>query len=88
MTLQQFHDLRVWHLRQGRRHPIEKHVWDAVLTIWLMGWVGVPTALLVDSGWAELGCLSVLFLPGCYVAARRRLHRTGRLRCDWMIALR
>ena len=88
MTLQQYHELNVWHLRQGRRRPVEKAIWETVLTLWLMGWVGGPAAFLLDRTWAELACLSVLFLPGLYVALRRELHRTRRLRCDWMVALR
>ena len=88
MTLQQHQELRLWHLRQGRRHPVEKALWDLVLTVWLLGWVGAPTAFLLHSGWAELACLSLLFLPGAYVAARRHLHNRRRLRCDWMVALR
>jgi hypothetical protein len=88
MTLQQFHALRDWHLRQGRRHPVEKTAWDTVLTVWMLGCVGAPTALLLGSGWAELGCIGAFFLPGTYVAARRWLHRRHRLRCDWMTALR
>lgn len=87
MTLQQFQDLRVWHLRQGHRHPIERSLWETVVTVWLLGWIGTPTAFLLHLGWAEAACLGVLFLPGRYVALRRRLHRTRRLRCDWMVAL-
>ncbi len=88
MKLQQYQELRMWHLRQGHRHPVERALWDAVLTVWLLGWVGAPTAFLLHLGWAELGCLSVLFLPGCYVAVRRTLHNKRRLRCDWIIAVR
>jgi len=87
MTLHQFHELKVWHSHQGNRHPVERALWDAVLTVWLMGWVGGPVAFLLDRTWAELACLCALFLPGQYVALRRELHRTGRLRCDWMVAL-
>ena len=87
MTLQQFQELKLWHLHQGRRHPVEKSIWDAVLTVWLLGWVGEPAAVLLHSGWAALGCFGLLFLPGLYVAARRSLHRRHRLRCDWIVAL-
>jgi hypothetical protein len=87
MRLQQFHALKVWH-RQHGRHPVEKNVWDGVLIMWLAGWVGVPTAFMIDSGWAEGACLSVLFLPNLYVALRRRLHRAKLVRCDWIGALR
>ena len=86
MTLQQFHSLKIWHRRHGF-HPVEKNTWDAVLTVWMMGWVGAPAGFLVDSAWAEAACLSVLFLPGLYVALRRSLHRSHRLRCDWISAI-
>jgi len=87
MTLQQFQELKVWHARQGNRHPVEKAIWDGVLTVWLMGWVGAPTAFLIHLGWAEAACISVLFLPSLYVSARRKLHRRRWLRCDWIVAL-
>ena len=86
MRLHQFHALKTWH-RQHGHHPVEKNVWDAVLTVWLSGWVGSPTAFMLHSGWAEAACLSVLFLPGFYVALRRRLHRHRLLRCEWISAL-
>ncbi len=86
MRLHEFHSLKVWHQKHGR-HPVEKNVWDAVLTVWLIGWVGAPTAFLVHANGAEAACLGVLFLPGLYVALRRRLHRAHLLRCDWISAL-
>lgn len=88
MKLQQFHNLRLWHLRHMREQPLEKHIWDMVLTFWLSGWVGAPTALLVHSRWAIVTCGALLFLPGGYVALRRRLHLAEILRCDWIGALR
>jgi hypothetical protein len=88
MTLEQFHDLRLWHLRHMREQPLEKHIWDMVLTFWLVGWVGAPTALITQAVWAVGICASLLFLPGAYVRLRRRLHRTHVLRCDWIGALR
>ena len=88
MTLDQFHELKVWHVRQGHRHPVERFIWDAVLTVWLLGWVGAPTAFLLQVGWAAAGCVSVLFLPGLYVGLRRQLHNRRRLRCDWIVALK
>jgi hypothetical protein len=88
MKLAQFEALRAWHLRHWREQPLEKHAWDMVLTLWLAGWVGFPSALLIDAGWAEVTCIALVFLPGAYVALRRRLHRSGVLRCDWTAALR
>ena len=88
MTLDQLHTLKLWHQRHLREHPVEKQAWDLVLTLWLMGWVGGPAAFFIHAGWAAAGCVALLFLPGAYVALRRRLHRTRRLRCDWVEALR
>jgi len=87
MTLSQFESLKVWHQRHWRERPVEKHAWDMVLTFWLAGWVGIPSALLIHAGWAEAGCVALVFLPGAYVALRRRLHRARVLRCDWTVAL-
>jgi hypothetical protein len=88
MTLQQYHSLKVWHRRHWRNHPVEKNLWEAILTLWLTGGVGLPVTLLLDVPWATAASLVVLFLPGRYVALRTRLHRSGRLRCDWLTALR
>ena len=88
MTLQQYHSLKVWHRRHWRNHPVEKNLWEAILTLWVTGGVGLPVALLVDSPWSTAASLVVLFLPGRYVALRTRLHQSGRMRCDWITALR
>ncbi len=88
MTLAQLHDLKLWHEGHWREYPLEKSLWEAVLTLWLIGWVGVPTACLVHALWALALCGAFFFLPGTYVAIRRRLHRAGILRCDWITALR
>jgi len=88
MTLQQLHSLKVWHRRHWRDHPVEKNTWETVLTVWLMAWVGAPAALVIRADWIEPVCLALLFLPGAYVALRVRLHRSGKLRCDWLNALR
>ena len=88
MTLAQFQELRHWHLRHWREQPIEKQLWDSVLTLWIVGWVGGPAALLSHQLWAAAVCLCLLPLPGAYVALRARLHRQKRLRCDWLATLR
>ena len=87
MTLVQFEKLKAWHLRHRREQPMEKHAWDMVLTFWLSGCVGFPSAIVIHAGWAEATCFALLFLPGAYVALRKRLHRAGILRCDWKAAL-
>ena len=88
MNLHQFQDLRTWHLRHWREQPVEKHLWDGVLTLWLMGWVGGPVALVLQQPLVLVACFALLALPNRYVALRRRLHRAHRLRCDWLATLR
>jgi len=87
MTLDQHHELRLWHLRHARQRPVEKNLWDTVLTLWLIGWVGGPVVLVLGWPWVEPACLAMIFLPGLYVALRRHWHRRGRLRCDWAVVL-
>jgi hypothetical protein len=87
VRLAEFEAMKTWHQRHWRDQPVEKHVWDIVLTLWLAGWVGIPPAFLIHARWVELGCVALLFLPGANVALRRRLHRSGVLRCDWSAAL-
>ena len=88
MTLPQLHALKVWHERHGRRQPFEKQVWDLVVTLWLAGWVGAPSALLLHRTGSLWGCAAAICLPGAYVQVRRWLHARRILRCDWISALR
>ena len=65
-------------------HPLEYHLWDAVLTFWLMGWVGWFPTYLFDQWWgAPLCCVGMLF-PSLYVTWRGSAHRRHKLRCDWL----
>jgi len=88
MTLDQYHALKLWHTRHSRDHPIEKDIWGIILTLWMSGWVGGAVALLLRVPLATVACMALLFLPRTYVALRSKLHRAGRLRCDWITALR
>ena len=88
MTLGQYHALKLWHTRHSREHPVEKDTWDVVLTLWMSGWVGSAVAVILGAPLVEIVCIALLFLPSTYVALRTKLHRTGRLRCDWITALR
>ncbi len=88
MTLDQLQDLKTWHQRHMRDQPLEKHLFDLVMTLWITGWVGGPITLLVHATWFLPLCAMLVFLPGGYVRLRRRLHRSGMLRCDWINALR
>ena len=65
-------------------HPLEYQLWDAMLTLWLIGWVGWLPAFAFDAIWAAPLCLAASFAPTVYVAWRASAHRAHRLRCDWL----
>lgn len=84
MTLHQLTVLKRWHVAHRGDHPVEFHAWDVVLTLWVMGWMGAPAALLVSEPLALVACAVGFLAPGLYVRIRQRLHRKHRLRCDWL----
>lgn len=84
MTLHQLASIKQWHLSHPLGHQVEQQVWDALLAVWVTGWAGMPAAWFLNSVVVMLGCASLVMLPNLYVRARRRLHRQGRLRCDWL----
>lgn len=87
MTLQQLTQVKHWLILHGGRHPVESQAWDLVLTCWVLGWISVPSLLLLEV-WVILPLsLAAFLLPTWYAWARQRLHRQGRLRCDWLTAL-
>ena len=46
MRLREFQALKVWYGQHGC-NPVERNVWDGVLTIWVLGWIGAPTAFIL-----------------------------------------
>ena len=48
MNLRQMSDLKRWHVAHRDAAPLETQAWDAVLTLWLLGWMGPAPALLLD----------------------------------------
>lgn len=84
MTLSQLALMKAWMVDHRWDAPMEYHTFDAVLTLWLMGWFGAPASFMLDAGWAVLACVALFFTPVAYCALRRRLHRRRRLRCDWL----
>jgi hypothetical protein len=88
MTIQELAVIKRWHVAHRRDHPVEFHTWDLVLTAWLAGWVGLPTAWLLAEPLVMLACFAALFIPAVYVRVRLRLHGQHRLRCDWEYVVR
>jgi hypothetical protein len=84
MNFTQLSAMRAWMLAHRATRPVEYHTWDAVLTLWLMGWMGAPAFLLLDEPWEVLACVALFFVPPAYLKLRQRLHQKDRLRCDWL----
>ncbi len=84
LTLADLQRVKKWHLAQQATHPLEYHVWDAVLSLWLMGWIGWLPAIAFDAAWLFPLCGLGMLMPRLYVRFRARTHRAGRLRCDWL----
>ena len=88
ITLAQMQLLKKWHAAQQGRCPFETAVWESVLTVWLMGWIGWLPAFAFDAPWTYPLCLLAMFAPRLYVDWRLRLHEMRRLRCDWLDTVR
>ena len=84
MTLDELQRIKQWHVHHRADHPVEYHLWDGVLTLWLMGWIGWLPAFAFDHLWALPLCAAAMFAPTLYVGWRLRAHRARRLRCDWL----
>jgi len=86
MKLSELHRIKLWHVAHRADHPLEYHLWDGVLTLWLMGWVGWLPTLAFEAVWASPLCVAGAAAPRLYVAWRSRAHRAHRVRCDWLPA--
>ena len=76
--------IKKWHVEHRSDHPLEYQVWDAVLTLWLMGLVGWLPAFALRAWWAMPLCAVASIAPSLYVSWRQRAHAGQRLRCDWL----
>jgi hypothetical protein len=86
MSLDELQRIKKWHVAHHRDHPVEYHLWDLMLMLWLMGWVGWVPAYAFSAIWSIPACLLGMSAPSLYVAWRMKAHRERRLRCDWLRA--
>ncbi len=84
LTLPTLKRIRLWHLAHKAEHPLEYELWDFVMMVWVMGWVGWLPAFVLDLPLAYPLCLLGMVTPQLYVRWRTRAHVRGRLRCDWL----
>jgi hypothetical protein len=86
LPLQELQRIRKWHLAHRSDHPLEYQLWDAVLTIWVMGWVGWLPTYALEAWWLAPLCALFMLMPQLYVDWRARAHVKQQLRCDWLPA--
>ncbi|MFC6284561.1 MULTISPECIES: hypothetical protein [Polaromonas] len=84
ITLAQLQRIKDWHAAQYGVHPVERQLWEAVMTVWVMGWTGWVPAYVFEASWAYPLCLLGICMPRLYVHWRAHAHDSGRLRCDWL----
>lgn len=84
LSLDRIHRIRQWHLGHRQTNPLEYHLLDAVLTCWMMGWIGWLPAFALGQSWAYPLCIVGICTPAVYVRLRSRAHHSGRLRCGWI----
>jgi hypothetical protein len=84
MTLNELQRIKQWHVEHRTAHPLEYHLWDLVLTLWMLGWVGWFPLCAFGEPLTAWVCLIGIFMPRLYVAWRARAHAHRTLRCDWL----
>jgi hypothetical protein len=83
MPLTELQRIKQWHLGHRHDHPLECQLWDAMLTLWVVGWVGLLPTYAFQQLWAVPVCVLSIAAPGLYAGWRSRAHRARKLRCDW-----
>lgn len=84
LTLDELQRIKQWHMAHRADHPLEYQLWDALLTLWAMGWAGWLAAFALEAPWAYPLCALAICSPRLYVGWRARAHAARRLRCDWL----
>lgn len=88
LGLQRCQRIKVWMRSHEDSNRLEYEAFDAVLTLWVMGWVGLLPSLLLQQWWLVPLCWLAVKTPSMYVNWRIDAHTLGRLRCDWIDAAR
>lgn len=76
--------VKKWHIANQAEHPLELHLLDAVLTIWVMSWFAWMPLVIFEFEWLIPISLLGLMLPNLYIGWRIKAHTQHRLRCDWI----
>lgn len=86
MTLDDLHRIKKWHVAHRHTNPVEYQIWDTMLMLWVVGWVGWVPVYACNFIWGLPLCVLGMAAPSLYVSLRLKAHRAKRLRCDWSYA--
>ena len=78
LTLSELQRIKRWQIAHRAEHPVEYHLWDAVLTLWVLGCVSWLPALALEMTVLLPLCVLAMFCPGLYVRWRQSA-KSGRL---------
>lgn len=84
LSLNELQRIKQWHVDHRHDHPIEYHLWDTVLILWVMGCIGWLPTTLFHVWWALPLCVVAFFIPTTYVGWRAQAHARQKLRCEWL----
>jgi hypothetical protein len=84
VSLNTLQRVKKWHVTHQAVHPLELHVLDTVLTVWMMSWFAWLPLFIFEYEWLIPFSLMGLMLPNLYIAWRVKAHVQRRLRCDWV----
>lgn len=84
LSLSKLQRVKKWHVANYPPHPLELHLLDAVLTVWVMSWIAWMPLYILELEWLIPFSLMGLMLPNLYIGWRIKAHFYGRLRCDWV----
>lgn len=84
LSLNTLQSVKKWHVEHRADHPLELHLFDAVLTVWVMSWFAWLPLFILEFEWLIPISLLGLMLPNLYIGWRIKAHIQHRLRCDWI----
>ena len=69
---QQLQHIKHWREAPNDAHPVERRAWEAILTIWMIGWL---PGFAFESSWAYPLCLLGVMAPRLYAYGVHRRTR-------------
>jgi hypothetical protein len=84
LSLSTLQRIKKWHVANRAAHPLELHLLDGVLTVWMMSWMAWMPLIILELEWLIPFSLLGMMLPNLYIGWRVKAHTQRRLRCDWV----